>query len=154
MYNPTEFSKAETTFFFLYNGSSQGPMGSTAAPIHIDSSATSAEWSTSGSNYEIQGLRDEHLMGRADGIMTPTSATQNAVFGSLRAKDNIDRGYAVPLSAFQDSPARTTHHCSLTDEVLHMFCDDDPNVYFEPNTAVSPDFSIPAGRAIIGGFLV
>ena len=154
MYDPSEFSKEETTFFLLYNGSSQGPIGSVAVAIRIDSSATSSEWGTLGSNYEIQGLRDEHLMGRADGIMTPTSAAQTATFGNLSAKDNINRSYAATLGAFQDSPARTTYHTTLNDEVLHMYCDNAPNLYFQPTGSAAASFTISAGRAVIGGFLV
>jgi len=154
MYNPTEFPKDETTFFFLYNGSSQGPMGSLSEPIQIDSSATSSEWSTSGSpSYIIQEVRDEHVVARADAIMTPTFAQEYSTFGVLRAQGNPNRSYTNELSAWQDHPARTVYHTTLSDEVLHIYADNTANLGFNRVSTVTPDFTIGAGKAVIGGFL-
>ena len=156
MYDPTQFSKAETTFFFLYNGSSQGPMGSATATIQIDSSATSSEWSTSGTpSYIIQDVGDDHVVARADAIMSPTSAQEYSTFGYLRAQGNPNRSYSNQLSAWQDHPARTTYHTTICDEVLHMYADDTANLYFVPYPSGTfvPDFSIAAGRAVVVGFI-
>ena len=155
MYNPTEFAKNETTFFFLYNGSSQGPMGSASVTINIDSSATSSEWSTSGSpNYVIQGVNDENVVGRGDAIMSPTSADDFSTFGYLQADGNPNRSYTNQLSAWQDHPARTAYYASACDEVLHIFSDNTANLkYVRGHPTQVPDFSIAAGKAVIGGFL-
>ena len=158
MYNPTEFSKAETTFFFFYNGSSQGPMGSADAVINIDSSATSSEWSTSGSpNYIIQGVGGDNVVGRADAIMAPTGSTNEySTFGHLQAQGNPNRSYTNQLSAWQDHPARTQYYASVSDEVLHIYADNTANVSFiraSSSPLNTPDFTIAAGRAVIGGYL-
>ena len=158
MYNPTEFSKSETTFFFLYNSSSQGPMGSADAVINIDSSATSSEWSTSGSpNYVIQDVGEDNVVGRADAIMSPTASDDYSTFGHLQAQGNPNRSYTNQLSAWQDHPARTQYYASVSDEVLHIYSDSTANVSFiraSSSPLNTPDFTIAAGKAVIGGYLV
>jgi len=156
MYNPTEFAKAETTFFFLYNGNSQGPMGSGDTPIVIDSSATGSDWSTSGPYHEIQGVYDDHVVARADAIMTPTTPNDYSTFGFLRARGNVDRSYTNPVSAWQDHPARTTYHTSISDEALHIYADNTANLSYArvSGSSATANFTIAAEKAIIAGFLV
>jgi hypothetical protein len=154
MYDPTEFAKTETTFFFLYNGSAQGPIVSDT-PIGIDSSATSSEWSTSGGYHVIQGVYDDHVVARADAIMTPTSATTYSTFGYLRAQGNADRSYTNPISAWQDHPARSNFHTTISDEALHIYADNTANLNFAKvsGSTANVSFTIAAEKAIIAGFL-
>jgi len=155
MYDPTEFAKTETTFFFLYNGSAQGPMGTADTPISIDNSATSSEWSTSGTSYVIQGVYDDHVVARADAIMTPTSPGNYSTFGFLRAQGNADRSYTNPISAWQDHPARSNYHTTVSDEALHIYADNTANLNYAKvsGASVTPSFTIAAEKAIIAGFL-
>ena len=155
MYNPTEFAKTETTFFFLYNGLAQGPMGSANTPIAIDSSATSSEWSTSGSSHVIQGVYDDHVVARADAIMTPTIPDDYSTFGFLRAQGNADRSYTNPISAWQDHPARSNYHTTISDEALHIYADNTANLNYAKvsGSSTNPSFTIAAEKAIIAGFL-
>jgi hypothetical protein len=155
MYNPTEFAKTETTFFFLYNGSAQGPMGSADTPISIDSSATSSEWSTSGFYRVIQGVYDDHVVARADAIMTPTIPDDYSTFGFLRAQGNADRSYTNPISAWQDHPARASYHTTISDEALHIYADNTANLSFArvSGSSATANFTIAAEKAIIAGFL-
>lgn len=156
MYNPDEFSKPETTFFFLYNGSAQGSMGSANVPINIDSSATSSAWSTAGYYRVIQNIHNEHVVARADAIMTPNQpAYQFSTFGFLRAQGNVDRSYTNPISAWQDHPARSNYHTSISDEALHIYADDTANLnYAKVAGSSNADFTIAAEKAVIAGFLV
>ena len=153
MYDPISFAHVETSFAFFYNGSSQGPISGDSV-IAITNNAHSTAWSTTGSpNYVLSPISNNHFVGRADAIMTPNSGGTYDTFGFLRASGNIDRGYTHPFSAWQDHPARTTYHTSLTDEVLHLYCDDTASLRFA-RLAYVTNFTIDAGRAVIGGFLI
>lgn len=153
MYDPSTYGLSETSFAFFYNGSSQGPITGNSA-IAITNSAHSTAWSTTGSPYyTMSPINNNHFVGRADAIMTPNAGTQYDTFGFLRASGNIDRGYTHPFSAWQDHPARTTFHTSLTDEALHLYCDDAAALRFALSNR-GTNFIIDAGRAVIGGFLI
>lgn len=153
MYDPSTYGLSESSFAFFYNGSSQGPITVTTT-IAITDNAHSTEWSTAGSpNYTLRPIGNNHFVGRADAIMTPTGG-QYDTFGFLRAQGNIDRSYTYPFSAWQDHPARTNFHTSLTDEALHLYCDDMANLLFSRPSTLAPNFTIDVGRAVIGGFLV
>jgi len=153
MYDPSTFSLAESSFAFFYNGSSQGPItGNTR--VAITDSAHSTAWSTTGSpNHTLRPIGSNHFVGRSDAIMTPNAGSQYDTFGFLQAQGNISRSYTNVFSAWQDHPARTTYHTTLTDEALHLYCDDTASLLFTQTTATT-NFVIDIGRAVIGGFLV
>ena len=154
MYDPSTFSTPESSFAFFYNGSSQGPVTGSQR-VRITDSALSTAWSTTGATfYTLKPIGESRFVGRADAIMTPTSASNPySTFGFLQGIGNINRGYTNVFNAWQDHPARTTFHTSLSDEVLHLSCDDTAALWFQ-QTPTLPDFTIDAGRAVIGGFLV
>lgn len=156
MYDPSIFSTPESSFAFFYNGSTQGPI-TLNARIAITNSAHNTGWYSKGPiGYTLAPIGDNHFVGRADAIMRPHNPPdQYATFGFLRGIGNVNRGYTHPFSAWQDHPARTTFHTSLTDEALHMYCDDTAALDFAIRlTSVPADFDIDPGRAVIGGFLV
>lgn len=151
MYDPSTFNSQAVTFFFMYNASGQGPLGATDAVFNVDSSAHGG-WEMD-TNHNIEGLMStETAVARADAIMTPNSSNEYNTFGYMRSDGNPSYGSGNPISAWQDHPARTSYHTSLTDEALHIEGSTNVNVTFVRATT-NANFNVGAGRVVIGGFV-
>ena len=160
-YSPTEFSYnltgPSTTFFLHYNGSAQSVTNRSNAVLQVDTLAHGGSWSTD-ANYQIEHLSTSTtLVARADGIMTPPAGNTNPTitFGSLVSDGNPT--FSTPnagIYAYQDHPARTSYHTSLSDEVLHMQGTSTMNVrYVGTVFGTSTNFTLAVGRIVIGGFV-
>jgi hypothetical protein len=149
-YDPSTFNSEIATFFFMYNASAQGPLGTGDAVLNVDASAHGG-W-VMDTNHDIDLVSTETAVARADAIMTPNSSDEYNTFGYLRSDGNPSYGSGNPISAWQDHPARTSYHTSLTDEALLIEGTTNVNVKFAKTTA-NANFNVAVGRVVMGGFV-